>query len=171
MSDNYQAVYDTVCSMIESGRKEILFLYDSESYSAKEKMRGYEDALADNGFCVFEERKVLMENQTGNLKDCLIEKVRISFDAVIATGDKLAVGVVKFAKVRGLSVPQDICIVGYNDSDYALCCEPELSSIDSKGEELCSAAIESLMKLINGEPIRHKTVISCQFVGRETTDF
>ena len=171
MSDNYQAVYDAVCSMIESGRKDVLFVYDSESYSAKEKMRGYEDALTDNGFPVYEKNKILVSNQNKLLENYFDGQERSFFDAVITTGDKLAVGIVKYAKAKGLSIPQDLCIVGYNNSDFALCCEPELSSIDSKGEELCKTAIESLMKLMNGEPIRHKNVIPCQFIGRETTDF
>ena len=171
MADNYQAVYDTVCSMIESGREEILFLYDSESYSAKEKMRGYEDALIDNGFSIQEERKILIENQMKNARELLLEKKLTSFDAVVATGDKLAVGAVKYAKSKGFSVPKDICIVGYNNSEFSICCEPELSSIDSRGEELCRLAIDSLMKLMEGEPIRHKNMIPCHFVGRETTDF
>ena len=45
LSDGYQIVYDIVSELIAAGRKRILFLYDSNSYSASEKRRGYEEAL------------------------------------------------------------------------------------------------------------------------------
>ncbi len=37
LTDNYKAVYDTVCNLIEVGRKKIVFLYDANSYKAQQK--------------------------------------------------------------------------------------------------------------------------------------
>ena len=169
LADNYQAVYDLVSSLTEAGRKRILFLYDSNSYSAEEKLRGYEDALIDNGLPVLDELKIFTQNRIQKVRDFLSEQKDIEFDAAVATEDGLAVGVVKYARAKGLMIPEDVDIIGYNNSELAVCCEPELSSVDSVGETLCRTAIDSMMNLLNGEPIKHKKIVPCRLVKRLTS--
>lgn len=171
LADNYKAVYDAVCALTEAGRKRILFLYDSNSYSALEKLRGYEDALIDNGLPVLDELEIFTQNRIQKVRDILLESDHLEFDAAVATEDGIAVGVVKYARMRQHSIPEDINIIGYNNSELAVCCEPELSSIDSQGEALCETAIDSMMNLLNGEPIKHKKVVQCRLVKRLTTNF
>lgn len=171
LSDNYQAVYDAVSALTEAGKKSILFLYDSNSYSTMEKMRGYEDALRDNGLSVTEERKIFVQNKILTVRDMLLEKKDLEFDAVAATDDGLAIGALKYARKKKLSVPGDISIIGFNNSELSVCCEPELSSIDSRSEALCKTAVDSMMALLKGRPVRHKKVVPCRLVKRHTTNF
>lgn len=171
LSDNYQAVYDAVSALTEAGKKSILFLYDSNSYSTMEKMRGYEDALRDNGLSVTEERKIFVQNKILTVRDMLLEKKELEFDAVAATDDGLAIGALKYARKKKLSVPGDISIIGFNNSELSVCCEPELSSIDSRSEALCKTAVDSMMALLKGRPVRHKKVVPCRLVKRHTTNF
>lgn len=170
LADNYQAVYDVVSSLTEAGRKRILFLYDSNSYSALEKLRGYEDALIDSGLPVLDELKIFTQNRIQKVRDILSEQKELEFDAAVATEDGLAVGVVKYARMNQLSVPEDVNIIGFNNSELAICCEPELSSIDSRGETLCETAIDSMMNLLNGESIKHKKMVTCRLVKRLTSN-
>ena len=171
LSDNYQAVYDAVSALTETGKKGILFLYDSNSYSTMEKMRGYEDALKDNGISVTEDRKIFVQNKILTVRDMLLEKKDLEFDAVAATDDGLAIGALKYARKKKLSVPGDISIIGFNNSELSICCEPELSSIDSRSETLCKTAVDSMMALLKGRPVRHKKVVPCRLVKRRTTNF
>jgi LacI family transcriptional regulator/LacI family asc operon transcriptional repressor len=91
---------------------------------------------------------------------------------VICTNDSIAVGAVKFAKERGLSIPREMNIVGYNNSVLAISCEPEISSIDNHTEEICDGTIENVIRVLQGdsEVKRHFTV-PCTLVKRSTTDF
>ena len=130
LSDSYQATYDAVVELIESGRERILFLYDSNSYSATEKKQGYEDALLDSGLAIEEELELFLPNNIAEVRDYLLEKETLEFDAVVATDDGMAVGAVKYARRKGLTIPEQVNIIGYNNSEYAVCCEPELTSID-----------------------------------------
>ena len=171
LSDNYQAVYDAVSALTEAGKKSILFLYDSNSYSTMEKMRGYEDALRDNGLSVTEEQKIFVQNKILTVRDMLLEKEELEFDAVAATDDGLAIGALKYARKKKLSVPGDISIIGFNNSELSVCCEPELSSIDSRSETLCKTAVDSMIALLKGRPVRHKKVVPCRLVKRHTTNF
>ena len=66
------------------------------------------------------------------------------FDAVVATDDGLAVGALKYAMKKQMRIPEDVNIIGFNDSELAVCCEPELTSIDSRRDALCKTAVDSL---------------------------
>lgn len=171
LSDNYQEVYDTVSALTEAGRKRILFLYDSNSYSAMRKRKGYEDALKDNGMPVTEELEIFVQNKIMKVRDTLLEQKNLDFDAVVATDDGLAVGAVKYLKMRNISVPDKVNVIGYNNSELSICCEPELSSIDSRCETLCETAVDSLMLLLDGQSVRHKKVVPCHLIKRRTTNF
>lgn len=171
LSDNYQIMYDTVSALTEAGRKRILFLYDSKSYSAMGKLRGYEDALRDNGLPVLQELEIFEQNKILKVRDRLLAEEDLKFDAAIATDDGLAVGAVKYARMNNFSIPEDVNIIGFNNSELSVCCEPELSSIDSRSETLCKTAVDSMMMVLNGHTVRHKKVVPCRLIKRRTTNF
>lgn len=170
LADGYQGMYDAVSRLADEGRKRILFLYDSNSYSALEKMQGYEDALRDNGLHVEESLKIYMKNKIQKVRDFLFVQENLEFDAAVATEDGLAVGVVKYVRQKGYSIPEDVSIIGYNNSELAVCCEPELSSVDSRGEALCRTAVDTMMTLLKGKNVKHKIVVPCKLVKRRSTN-
>lgn len=171
LADDYQAVYDATEELIFAGKKRILFLSNSESYSAMQKRKGYEDAHRDHGLPVLAELRVYTENSIHGTRDRLLLCRDLVFDSVIATEDGLAAGAVKYAKATGRSVPGEISVVGYNNSELSIGCDPELTTVDSRGEILCKTAIDSMMALLGGEKIRPKTTIKCHLIKRKTTDF
>lgn len=69
----------------------------------------------------------------------------LKFDAVLASDDSLAVGAVKYAHTAGISMPEELSIIGYNNSLLARCTDPEITSIDSKVEALCTTTVNTLM--------------------------
>lgn len=171
LADDYQVIYDITEELILTGRKRILFLCNSHSYSARQKVKGYEDALRAHKMPVLGDLKFYTENSIHYTRDMLLIRKDLEFDSVIATEDGLAIGALKYAKAKGLSVPGELSVIGYNNSELALSCEPELTSVDTKGEILCKTAINSMMALISGEEIKKKYLVKCQVVKRCTTDF
>ena len=93
------------------------------------------------------------------------------FDAVFATDDGMAVGAVKYAHARGLKIPEELSIIGYNNSELSVCCEPELTTVDNTGEKLCNMTVDNMMKVLNGEEISQEIPVKCILVKRCTTDF
>ena len=126
--DDWAVTYDVTGKMIESGRKRILFLCDSHSYSANQKLAGYEAALRDHGLPVLGDLKLYVKNRIHTVRDILLERRDLKFDSVVASDDGLAVGAIKYANAKLLKVPEDLCITGFNNSVLSTCCEPELSS-------------------------------------------
>ena len=171
-SRDYQATFDVTSKLIESGRKQILFLTDSRSYSARKKMEGYEAALKSHGLPVKGELKVYTKNQVHYVRDILLSRRDLEFDSVLATDDGLAVGAVKYAHARRKKMPEELSVIGYNNSELSVCCEPELTTIDNTGEKLCNITIDNMMKLLGGQKDIPKEVpVDCCLVKRCTTDF
>lgn len=89
-----------------------------------------------------------------------------------ATEDAMAIGAVKYAKVKAISVPEELSISGYNDSIMAISSEPELTSVDSKLNVLCKTTVDHMISLLEKqEEIEKNVVVPCEIVKRCTTDF
>jgi LacI family transcriptional regulator len=171
--DDYQAVFDCVTSLILSGSKQILYLFHSLSYSGTRKLEGYRNAIQKGGL---EFDEAYMRQFAGTIhetKDFLLQLRRegLEFDAVVTSDDSLAISALKYAKASHLSVPEDLSIIGYNNSIMAQCCEPELTSVDNKVETACINAVTTLMRVFAGNNVPAKAMFSADIVKRGTTRF
>lgn len=171
--DDHAAMFQAAEKLIRSGRKNILYLYTSHSYSGINKLQGYKDALHACGLTV---RQDLIHQCAKNLhdaKDLMLSLYAsgLRFDAVMTSDDSLAVGAVKFAHARGLSIPDQLSIIGYNNSILSYCTDPEISSIDTKIEALCITTVNTLMGVFGGGNVPGKTTIAADFIQKQTTNF
>lgn len=171
MCDDKEAVYDATNRLITSGHSDIIYLYTSTSYSGTNKLNGYLTAMADFGFTVKPEYYHLCTKSITKARDYLdmLYSKRIHFDAVITSDDSLAVGAVKFAYKRGIRIPDELEIIGYNNSVLSSCTEPELTSIDNKVEQLAVTAVSLLMKVLCGERVEQLNTVSANLIKRNTT--
>ncbi|MFI3206330.1 MAG: substrate-binding domain-containing protein, partial [Clostridia bacterium] len=172
MCDDFSITYKTTKSLIEHGRERILFLYNSSSYSARQKLSGYKKALEDCSMPFDENLMLRVKNEIHKVKDSLIENSQLNFDAVVSTEDHLAVAVLKYAKEKKISVPKDLSVVGYNNTYLTFCCEPELSTIDSQVEKICKKTFENVINLLQKEEKPEKsTLFEGEFIKRNSTTF
>ena len=172
-ADDFQATYEVTKAYLRRGKEKILFMYDSESFSARQKLAGYEAALQDAGYPVLGNLKFKTKNDIEYTKNMLLEYNKVlDFDSVLATDDGIAVGAVKYAKIKGLSIPDELSITGYNNSILALCSDPELTSVDSKLGVMCRKTVERMIELLENEAQIEKNVcVPCEIVRRCTTDY
>ena len=98
-------------------------------------------------------------------------KSAIEFDAVVTSDDSLAAGAVKYAHSHSISVPDELEIIGFNNSVLSICTEPELTSIDSHVEQLSTKAVDVLMKVLCGESADKHSIITADIIKRNTTHF
>ncbi len=165
-----QAVYEAVSLLISHGRRNILFMTNSGSYSSLQKLQGYKEGLIRHGIPVSEERILFPGDRIHAVRDYLLNTPLPAFDAVICTEDFLAVGAVKYAHARGIRIPEDLEIIGYNNSSLAISCEPELTSIDSRVEKLCTNTVKFLIRrLETTDPVPQAADFSGILAVRQTT--
>lgn len=90
--------------------------------------------------------------------------------AVLCMNDTLAIGALKAVQRAGLRVPQDISIIGFDNSALCTIAEPELSSLDQSTEEMGRVAVECLRAQIRGEAWeRQHITLSTRLVLRHST--
>ena len=109
-----------------------------------------------------------MINQT---KEYLRKLPALEVDGIFAANDALAAGALKYAKGRGLSVPGDLCVIGYNNSELSVCCDPELSTIDSREQRLCQIVVDFIKLRLGGKQVCGKVSAKGCLIRRGTTDF
>jgi DNA-binding LacI/PurR family transcriptional regulator len=87
--------------------------------------------------------------------------------AIMAHHDVLAVGVLLAARARGLRVPEDIAIVGFDDGETAIAAD--MTTVRQPFEESGSTALSVLLSHIGGSDLRSTTVLDVRLVQRSTT--
>lgn len=173
LCDDYRAMLDATNAMIDSNHKNILYLYNSLSYSGLKKVGGFKAALESRNLPIREDYIQYIEGGISDVKKRIMKLYEkgLSMDGIITADDNLAIGALKFCKAEGLTVPDDVSIIGYNNSIITECCEPELTSIDNKLECVTKNCINSLMGVFAGQDIPLKTIFSAELVKRNTTSF
>jgi DNA-binding LacI/PurR family transcriptional regulator len=87
--------------------------------------------------------------------------------AVMAHHDGLAVGVLLAARDRGLRVPEDVAVMGFDDGEAAAAAD--LTTVRQPFEESGSTALSVLLSHIGGAALRSTTMLDVQLVERATT--
>ena len=77
----------------------------------------------------------------------------------------------KYAARVGLKIPEDLSIIGYNNSMLAGSSNPELTSVDNQLKPLCHQLTETLLGVLAGKEMPKKTVFSGKMIQRGTTKF
>jgi len=89
-------------------------------------------------------------------------------EAIIASVDRQAIGVLRAADELGLRVPEELGVAGEGDTVLAEHSRPPLTSIRIHTDELGAAAVESLLRLLDGEPAENR-LIPADVVPRRST--
>ena len=174
MSDDYTSMYNATREMLAGGIRDILYFYNSRSYSGRKKLAGFQAAMEEQ---LLPGIAPSVEFYRGSHEDvhAMVRHLKAvrdkgrSFHGVIAADDTLGLAAVKYAAEMGYRVPEEFSVIGYNNSMLACCCQPELTSIDNKLETLCEHLISTLLGILEGKEMPKKTVFSGEIVRRGTT--
>lgn len=166
-----KGAYQAVDQMANSGVRDILFLHHMMTGSEKRKLDGYQEALHRHDIPVRQEyiRACPLDIQGSAAAMEKIAESGLKFDGVIATEDSIAIGVLKYAARHSISVPNQLCVVGYGNTNLAESCTPELSSVDNSVEAACVAAVSMLSYKLKNHRIPSELTVSSAVVHRKTT--
>ena len=73
--------------------------------------------------------------------------------AIVCGSDLMALGVIREARARGLRVPEDLSVVGFDDSPLMAFTDPALTTIRQPVRAMCEAAVAALLRAMGGAPI------------------
>lgn len=133
--------------LLSRGRRGLFYVKDRSTDSANRKRDGFVQAMAQAGLdCtgrIIETGETLEDGMEAGRR---ILKSGLPCDGIVCGEDLTAAGVLKALLRANIAVPDAIAVTGYNYSDYARVCEPVLTSVDNKGDEvslLCVQLLES----------------------------
>jgi LacI family transcriptional regulator len=89
--------------------------------------------------------------------------------AVICGTDQLAFGAMIEARARGLDVPADLSVIGFNDADYAAFLSPPLTTLKIRSDDIGRAAAAYLIAKMTGQPTIELTELDAELVVRGST--
>ncbi|MDN4067877.1 LacI family DNA-binding transcriptional regulator [Paenibacillus vini] len=90
-------------------------------------------------------------------------------DGIFASGDILAMNVIKVCMSKGIDIPGRIKLIGYDDIEMASLVSPALTTIRQPLEEIAKRAVQLLDGLIRGEEVQHDNVLPVTLIERSTT--
>jgi LacI family transcriptional regulator len=90
--------------------------------------------------------------------------------AIFAGNDEIAIGVIEAARTRGLRVPEDLSVVGFDDTSLAEMASPPLTTVRQPLREMGGAALRTALRLANGEKVEsHHIELATELVVRAST--
>lgn len=153
------------------GHREVLVIDGPLGSPAGElRRKGFERAFAGGGGTVRHRRGDYRAAAAVRIVRRELEEDGPWFSAIYAANDVMAVAAMGELGVHGFAVPQDVSVVGYDDSQLAQLVTPSLTTVRQPVYEMGKAGAERLAAAISGvEPSRSQTVLEVELVSRAST--
>lgn len=164
--DNYRGSKLATQHLIEQGHGDVgVITGPMDWWEARERVRGWEDALAEAGIAPGEGHIVHGSWSAASGERALgqLLKQRPSMSAVFAANDQMALGALLAARKRKLRLPDELAVVGFDDVPEAAYFWPPLTTISQPLYDMGCASVEELERLIKesrqGAQIQPRTTV------------
>lgn len=159
--------------LLALGHRRIAHISGPRTWAAtEERIEGYQAALAAAG--ALPSAELLAEGDFeipgGYAAACRLLDLPERPTAVFASNDNMAVGVLRAARERGLSVPGDLSVVGFDDAEVAQSVTPALTTVRQPLGELGRTAVSVLQRLVDRQRVEALRVeLGTRLVVRDST--
>lgn len=92
-------------------------------------------------------------------------------EVIICSNDYTAFAIYKELAARGWSIPEDVQVVGFDNTEDSRFCNPPLTTVNQPLEQMAHTAVELLLQLIDGKEISQRTVLPARVIYRQSTGF
>lgn len=174
--DNFGGGYMATEHLLDLGHSSILIVQGIPFIdSSKERFNGYKRALKNKGIKV-KNQFILSGDFTVESGYLSVKKYLgnygLDFSAIFATNDQMAIGAIKALKDKGISVPEEVSIVGFDDSYISPYIIPPLTTIKQRREEMGRVAAELLLdRIVSGNKkgrTPRQVIIPIDLIKRES---
>ena len=158
--DNAKCGYVATNHLIEQGCKRIVHVTSSLKRNVySQRFKGYRDALFDNGL-PFDDSMLIVNDLSENAGiDAALKILKMNPlpDGIFVTNDFVAAVCMRTLKEHGVTIPDDIAIVGFNNDAIGKLIEPALTTINYPGMDMGEIAAKNLIDHLKGISDIHKT--------------
>ena len=168
--DNRTAAREVTARLLSTGRTKVGMIAAAlDRDSGADRLAGFRDALGANFDPTLVVEVPLYSRASGveAMRELLRREPTI--DGVFASSDPIAAGAMDVLKESGRRIPQDVGVVGFDDSDWALRCDPLLSTVRQPADLLGREAASVVLDLIDGTaPPSTGTILPTQIMWRDS---
>ncbi|MCS7202457.1 MAG: LacI family transcriptional regulator [Dictyoglomus sp.] len=160
--EDFKGGYLATKYLIEKGHKNILFVSPKIKPKGvlEERLKGYKKALEEAGIS-FKDKNIY-EHGT-RIDECIALGKKISnrddITAIFVTADIMAAGIMSGLIEKGVKIPDDISIIGFDDLEIGLITNPRLTTIHQDVERKGIIAAQMIVEQIEGQKIKKREVI------------
>ncbi|TJY39796.1 LacI family transcriptional regulator [Cohnella pontilimi] len=171
--DDFRGGYAATEHLLQNGHRDIAIIVESiDLASSRERLQGYRAALAEQR-CPYREDRVVVSDfsiRAGmEAAGMLLDGPRQP-TAIFACNDLLAIGTVQAARSRGLQVPEQLSVVGFDDTFLATVIDPALTTVGQPIREIARQAVDLLHRQMTGEEqAKQRIVLLPELVVRNST--
>lgn len=142
--------------LLEAGRQKLLHICGPRDWlDAQERRDGFVAACEEVGVAY---EKLSSSSWDAHSAYDLAADLPAGIDGVFASNDHLALGVMRRLHERGIGIPQDVSVVGFDDADGSDCFWPPLSTVRQPFSEVGHAAVAQLARLMDGGQPAHSLI-------------
>ena len=172
--DNIKATKDITSYMLNLGHKRICYLGGPEGVPIyQDRASGYMEALKERGIPVDHSLIVHCTPDVQGGYDAissLLHDADRKFTAIVASGDIMAIGAIRALNDRGLKIPDDVAISGFDDIAFSALVTPSLTTVRQPKHQIGVRTMEKLMDLIAGKTLAaNRDVLNYEIVIRESS--
>lgn len=172
-SDHHYGMRLAVEHLVAKGCRNIAILTgDSALQTSRERYEGYCEALRENGIDVRADYLLNGDYNTEQSYQAFAAFMSTGkpVDGIVASNDLAALGVLRYCREHGISIPEQLKIVSFDNTEYARITQPALTSIDLKQYDIGVAAANLLLeRLENGRTEPKNCFLQPALFEREST--
>lgn len=171
MLDDSYGVQIVIEHLVNKGHRDIVYVQDAETQSGFSKKECFLDTIA--------RKNLEQDGQRVFTTDRSLEGGKKAFDDILRSGvkptavfvgdDLTAMGLIYRAQELGKSIPKDLAVVGYNNSQYGTFCRPTITTVDTKNDIVSACVVLLMKKIISGQQTSRIINVQPELVVREST--
>ena len=175
VTDNKKAGYKAAEYLVSKGHKKIGFLSapnDEYLPASKERLEGFCQYLTEAGIPFdnsYYEESEYWTVPSGKEAFKKLYQRHSDMTAIFAVSDLIAMGAMSYARENGLSIPDDLSILGFDDDRVSEYTTPRLTTFRQDSEGIATLAADLLLQHMVGLPVPNKLIhLPCEFIERDS---
>nr|MBN1229879.1 LacI family DNA-binding transcriptional regulator [Anaerolineae bacterium] len=169
-ADNFSGAYQAVVHLIRLGFRRIATITGPMSnLAAVHRKDGYLQALGDRGILVEDDLVATSDYTQEGGYQAMTDLLQHKPEAVFVASDAMSLGALRAMRDHGVSVPDDIALVSYDDLPLALLAEPALTTVRQPIKRLGILGVETLIDILrNGAKPPRRIILPTELVVRDS---
>jgi len=161
-TDNVKGAYDLTTYLIDKGHKRITITLSTMISTERDRLKGYKQALIDNDIpvdneLIFTQNGPFSEGRYLRIAETIYKaKSKLAISAVFAGHDRIALIFFAKAKELGISIPDDLSVVGYDDQNFSMV---SMTTMHQPIYEMGQESMKLIMSRISGDTSKPKKII------------